>query len=475
MSTTLRERISLLCDDLAAIAEPEFRLGIDAVRAAMGEKLRLAVVGNVSTGKSTIVNALVRRRVAPTAAGETTKVVTWYQHGYVDSATIEFVDGTTRRLPFDRELPTDLGLSQGQFAQVTRLRVQLVSPRLKDLTVIDTPGLASLTPERAEATRTAVLGYERDSQHAAGEADALLYTFLDAARETDIGFLAGFRAASGDTDAEAVNTIGVFAQADRPRDPDPIAASQVLADALAADHVSLLADVVAVSGLLEQSGRTGQITEDVARTVAALADVGPARLRAWTRLTVDGVDTARIREAGELLQAYGLIAGGKVATRGAAALRDWCLGASGFARLDEAIYGKLVPRSQAIKARAAMRRLTDLGRRMDRSDEALTLIEEAELDPALHGLEELRMLQRLLKGLPGSSLRRTLEQMIDAAGDERRRLGLSPEATPADIRTEALRRCREAQATAALALDSREEAAALVLARSYQYIASSSA
>jgi ribosome biogenesis GTPase A len=37
----------------------------------LGEPLRIAIAGRLKAGKSTLVNALIGRRVAPTAAGST--------------------------------------------------------------------------------------------------------------------------------------------------------------------------------------------------------------------------------------------------------------------------------------------------------------------------------------------------------------------------------------------------------------------
>ena len=45
----------------------------------LDEPLRVAIAGKVKAGKSTLLNALVGEQVAPTDAGECTRVVTWYR------------------------------------------------------------------------------------------------------------------------------------------------------------------------------------------------------------------------------------------------------------------------------------------------------------------------------------------------------------------------------------------------------------
>ena len=49
-----------------------------ALRSAGSEPLRVAIAGKVKAGKSTLLNALVGEELAPTDAGECTKIVTWY-------------------------------------------------------------------------------------------------------------------------------------------------------------------------------------------------------------------------------------------------------------------------------------------------------------------------------------------------------------------------------------------------------------
>ena len=43
--------------------------------------MRVAIAGRVKAGKSTLLNALVGERLAPTDAGECTRLISWYRHG----------------------------------------------------------------------------------------------------------------------------------------------------------------------------------------------------------------------------------------------------------------------------------------------------------------------------------------------------------------------------------------------------------
>ena len=63
----------------------------------LDEPLRVAIAGKVKAGKSTLLNALVGEELAPTDAGECTKIVTWYVDGIAYRVTLHPNDGTPPR------------------------------------------------------------------------------------------------------------------------------------------------------------------------------------------------------------------------------------------------------------------------------------------------------------------------------------------------------------------------------------------
>ena len=66
------------------------------------EPLRLALAGIVKAGKSTLLNAMLGEQIAPTDAGECTRVVTWYRYADTPSITAFVSGGEERRLPVRR-------------------------------------------------------------------------------------------------------------------------------------------------------------------------------------------------------------------------------------------------------------------------------------------------------------------------------------------------------------------------------------
>ena len=60
---------------------------IAELRERLDGPLRVAIAGKVKAGKSTLLNALVGEKVAPTDASECTRVVTWYRNSHVYRVT----------------------------------------------------------------------------------------------------------------------------------------------------------------------------------------------------------------------------------------------------------------------------------------------------------------------------------------------------------------------------------------------------
>jgi GTPase SAR1 family protein len=124
--------------------------------ARLNQPLRLAIAGRVKAGKSTLLNALVGEELAPTDAGECTKIVTWYLGADVPQVSVHGLDGSVRIRPYSRAggaLDVDLGAPA---EEVDHLEVRWPSSRLRDVTLIDTPGIASLSTD-VSARASAVL------------------------------------------------------------------------------------------------------------------------------------------------------------------------------------------------------------------------------------------------------------------------------------------------------------------------------
>lgn len=477
----LLTRVEQVCDDVLALGLGAAAAQVTAVRAALDEPIRVAVVGRVKAGKSTLVNALVGRKVAPTAASECTRVVTWYRYGAPDRAEVVLRDGTRRTLPFDGRLPDDLGVP---VAQVDRVEVHLQAGALREVTIIDTPGLATTTAENEAATRRALLGApaesagapERASTAAATQADAVLFLFRDAERGDEVSFLEDFAQASGELGASAVNALGLLAQADVFGEgpwgsDDPLTLAATRAATLATDRAGQVSDVLPVAALMAETARTGRLREADARTLHALADTPDVALRLFEQLgPPEGADPIALRRLLALLGPYALARGR--GNEGLDRLLAWLQDAAGIVAVEELIRRRFLHRADLLKADHALVVLERTVAPMHgpQAAEVRALVEQARLDAELHPLREVRALQLLTRSAPTSPLVEVLTTLTER-DDDRDRLGV-PAGTPAaDVVTLARARVGDAQAQATLAALPAEAEAARTAARSFLLIA----
>src|ERR1700687_4748536 len=69
----------------------------------LNQPIRIALAGTLKAGKSTLVNALVGEDIAPTAATEATRIVTWFRHGPTPKVTANHRGGRRSNVPITRD------------------------------------------------------------------------------------------------------------------------------------------------------------------------------------------------------------------------------------------------------------------------------------------------------------------------------------------------------------------------------------
>jgi len=233
------------------------------------EPLRVAIAGKMKSGKSTLLNALIGEEIAPTDAGECTRVVTWYQHGVRPRVTLTPNTGEVRELPIRRiEGRLQLDLGEDAPGDVERLTVEWPSPSLRGATIVDTPGIDSLSTNVSVRTMTFLTPEDEPSS-----ADALIY-LLRHLHASDVRFLESFRDTAVGGNATVANTIGVLSRADEigaGRIDSLLSARSVAARYREHPTIrQLCSTVVPVAGLLAQAGRTMRQSEYA--ELAAIAD-----------------------------------------------------------------------------------------------------------------------------------------------------------------------------------------------------------
>jgi GTPase SAR1 family protein len=369
----LSAAVARLAHTLRPQVGPATAAGFDEVVRRLSAPLQVAVAGRLKSGKSTLVNALIGRRVAPVGIGETTRLVTRFQYGAVDRIEVVGLDGARRVLPFDPDgmIPAELDVDA---RTVSHLEAYLTNEVLRELTVIDTPGLGSLDAESVARTERLLDQVSRD---AVAGAEAVLYVFTQTVRADDQETLRAFTAATAGRDAGPVNAIAVLNKADTippesvaGSDGDVWRAAALLAGRQAATLKPRVADVLPVIGLLAESAESGAFTsadadalrelaavdEDSWQTMLMSADLfttwdcpvpTTTRARLLTKLDLYGVGHAvqTIRAEPEIT---------------AGALRRALLDASGLAGVRAKLDAVFRARADGIKAAAALASVTAL-------------------------------------------------------------------------------------------------------------------
>ncbi len=165
--------------------DPEAAATIDQLRRRLEEPLRVALVGSVKAGKSTLLNALLGERVAPTDARECTRIVTWYRYGATPSVRLFHRDGTSRTMPPRRQDERlELDLADADVERIDRLEITWPSDLLRGLTLVDTPGTVSVSEDVSSLTDAFLM----PEDGAASGADAVLY-LLRSLHTSDVAFL----------------------------------------------------------------------------------------------------------------------------------------------------------------------------------------------------------------------------------------------------------------------------------------------
>lgn len=262
------DQLARLCAEAAAeLRDPVIATALLEQADQLQQPLRLAVAGSVSAGKSTLVNGLLGRCVAPVEAGECTRIVTWYEHGEDGKVTIQLKDGTAQHTTLDEHgrVPERLGVP---IEAVLRLVVSLDQPGLRELVLIDTPGINTVSQLTEAAARELLFG-----ETAGANAQALLYVMRHL-QVPDAAAVAEFRELFSKCGVSAVNAVAVLTQVDRRTNAVDIwPTARRLADSARRALSGMVLDVVPVVGLLAEASRAELLSEpdlEALRNIAGL-------------------------------------------------------------------------------------------------------------------------------------------------------------------------------------------------------------
>lgn len=429
---------ALLDQAVEAYAEQPQAAQLSRVREQLDGPLTVAFAGRLKAGKSTLLNALVGEPLAATDATECTRVVTWYVSGPATRAWAHPTGGSPEQVRFSRVGgQTRIELGPFRPEQLDRLVVETPNSRLRRMSLVDTPGLASTSTEVSARTEAFLV----DSGPGV---DAVLY-LMRHVHTADVGFLESFHdeAFAG---TPPVNAIGVLSRVDEMAggSANTLDVAAAIAQRYAEDDRvrTLVQSVVPVSGLLALAAV--QLTEPEYAWLAQLAGSPQSALLSADRLlradlTVP-VDARRALLDGfglfGIRHSVGLIRMGRApdAATLSTVLRDQC----GLERLRTLLVERFMGRAEVLKAESALRVLEAT---LDSAPIPAAGVLRERIDAVVagaHELTELRMLTALRIGtveLDDAGQLAEVERLLGADGDGvRARLGIGPEVAADDVR-----------------------------------------
>jgi len=352
-----------------------YRSDLEALGQRLNGPLHVAIAGRVKAGKSTLLNALVGERLAPTDAGECTRLVSWYRRGPRYEVNARLKTGQDKALEFRRdEGALNVVLNGVAEADVQFLDVRWPASALEKVTLIDTPGLASLNDENSRRTREFL---DHDGDHVP-DADAVIYLMRHLHR-SDVEFLDAFMDRSV-VAASPVNAVAVLSRGDEigAGRLDAMESAGRIAERYRADESvhTLCATVVPMAGLLAETGLT--LRESEASSLREVASTPPEELEMMLLSAEQFCDlhashlTVEIRRG--LLDRLGMY-GMRVAVqevRGgattAATLGPRLVERSGLNQLSQVIAEHFLPRARVLQARSALVAIRALARRLRATD-----------------------------------------------------------------------------------------------------------
>lgn len=441
-------RVADLCDaSLGDLPAGRHRDAVVAVREHLLDPLRIAVAGRVKAGKSTLVNALIGSRAAPTDVQECTKVVTWFSYGIPERVEVALKNGSRHTLPLTNgTIPDPLGLD---LAEVDYVEVYLSQDVLRRATLIDTPGLASLHEEHS--ARTEELLVDRASRSAARQADALVFLVGHSVRENEAEALEAFNALFEGTGTSPATALAVLTRADQigGGDGDPLDTAARIAARQAQQLRSVAATVLPVVGLLAETTECRVLEERDAlalQELASLDELTRERLL-FSHEELQTVDVAVPREQrgrlGALLDLFGIARALELidtGVRGARSLEDELRNLCGIGELRRLLDETFAQRADALKANAALGALSRISWQAADADslgallELRNAVEELRLEPEMRVIGEIWAAQAA--AAPETLLSESLKEdvvRLTTEGDVGRKLGLPAGAPSGDV------------------------------------------
>ncbi len=457
MSTALSQAL-----DYLGSLSPQLNEHATSIRRTLDAPPRIVVVGRLKSGKSTLVNALIGAPVAETAALEATNVVTVFQYGAPDRAEALLVSGERRPIPIQRGTAAQL---PARVEEISYIHRWMPVAAIRDFSLIDTPGLATLTVENEERTRRTLIDGFAQTKEMSVDADAAVFLFDSTPRLDEVKFIK-------DLGFTSLNTLGVLSRADSfgegplgERDPLDHAAEH--AQKLAHQLRHSVLTVLPVAGLLAETSHTGAITEYDARELASLATATEFDL--ISLIADEDEDNPRrnaCRRIVGLIGEYGLFRARNIAQRGASELNEWSAARSGVPQLRHLLVTRIKEFATIHRAGRIVRQIENLAYQQQSKAEIRNLLSTMRADARLISVFLLLDLKAVQDTNPNSQVIGELKNLI-AGPTFQEKLGLSPHASMPEVIQVAQQKAQWAHMESLSALTAAEDAAFVTIKWAY--------
>lgn len=235
-----------------ATAELAFQIEQLRLTEALESRFTVAIIGQMRVGKSTLLNALIGRPLAPTGITETTATINWFRYDASGALhpkfRVHWLDGSSEDLPLER---VSEWLGEQENASKTRsLDFFADSDFLKIANIVDTPGTRSVVEGHTEATQGLLAEkWEAETLKYGGRADAVVYVINPVGKASDRDLLQLFGERTRLPGASAYNSIAVVQKWEH-LEPDPVREVARKCERLRDQLQGKVAEVLPCSGLL---------------------------------------------------------------------------------------------------------------------------------------------------------------------------------------------------------------------------------